>query len=166
MTVFLLALFILILIAFIKTRPPKGIKIKWGVTDLGILAQIVVENYTEYKLKDCCLQMNSAKGKIFSAPAPELPLNCKFFQNNEWVTDKLAEINHTKSKAFWLASPSNDDSGMGIFVAWNSQNSLKFKENTKAFYRFCGTLPNGKVLIKDFEITFNVNNKQIQIIKV
>jgi len=167
LAIFLFALFILILIAFIVTQPPKGIKIEWGVTDLGLLAQIVVKNFTGYKLSDCYLEMNKAyEGKIFSDndKIPN-PLKCKYFENNEWVSDKLVKIDHTKSKPFWLASPSSEKN-MGIIVSWNTQKSLKFEDRVKAVYQFGGTLPNGKVLTKDIEVTFTVSDGKIYIKKV
>ncbi len=165
LAIFLFALFVLILIAFIKTQPPKGIKIIWDVTDLGTLAQVVIKNFTGFKLTNCHLQINKVTGELYSTINPNLPLNCRFFENNEWGADKLIEIEHTGFKAFLLAATSIENDIVN-FMTWDTSKNLRFKNDAKVTCKFLGTLPDGKTLDKDFEITLHIDNKQLRIVKV
>jgi len=165
LTIFLIALFILILWAFIKTQPPKGIKIKWGIIDLWNMTNIMVENFSGYELKNCYLQVKN----IVGFEKNKLPLNCRFIRKNnqiqEIIANKLTEVEHTKSIIFCGASPM-EQTGEGRIVTWANPDLFTFNDTVKVEYQFGGTNPMGEAKIKTFEVTYCASKEKVEITRI
>ena len=165
LALFLLALFVLFLIAFIKTQPPKGLVVHYGPTDLGQMIKIAIENNTGSDLTECYLEIRKITGELEQDYWPNLPLNCSYIENNKYVTNKLAIIPDNKNLQFWVASPSNE-SDIGFLLTWESHNTFRFKKQIKVEYRFFGKSSNGDSKKKDFEVTFQSLGRKTWITKI
>lgn len=171
LAIFLIALFFLLLWAFIKTQPPKGIEI---LSAGGNNVQIVVMNSTGYKLINCYLQIRKVEtrkgdGVLFCWVFPFLPFKCMFLdEKGEWVGYGSTEIDHA-DRQFFKVADIMESPDLAKFTVWEKPTSYKyfyFEGKVKLECKFIGTTPDGQVKEKNFELRIHTKKLNLVVDKV
>lgn len=163
-----IAIFLLVLHAYIQTMPPRGIAVSWR-KDKEVI-RIFVKNNTGHSLSNAYLQVNWIKPEpapaitndgldvfkaLFNAKAPTEHSPVYLLWEQEAGFSRRVDLENTKSERCLALRLEDDGNKLGFYVS-DKTPSLIYLEpgEIRAELQFGGTKVNGEVLIKEFECIF------------